>query len=105
MRRRPPRATLFPYTTLFRSGRPPVVPLLLRRSASLRTCDGSEEFEVVEVTHRHSGPHYTAHPKALYPKRHLRASDCCFDIREQPELREDHRSRGVAVERLDLPVH
>src|SRR5580700_4489583 len=36
---------------------------------------------------------------------HLRASDGCFDIREHAELREDHRSRGVAVERLDLAVH
>src|SRR5712675_3561704 len=36
---------------------------------------------------------------------HLRVSDGCFDIREHAELREDHRSRGVAVERLDLAVH
>src|SRR6201993_2844128 len=32
-------------------------------------------------------------------------SDGCFDIREHAKLREDHRSRGVAVERLDLTVH
>jgi MarR family 2-MHQ and catechol resistance regulon transcriptional repressor len=32
-------------------------------------------------------------------------SDGCFDIREHAELREDHRTRGVAVERLDLVVH
>src|SRR5260221_177337 len=36
---------------------------------------------------------------------HLRVSDGCFDIREHAELREDHRSRGVAVDRLDLAVH
>src|SRR5246127_2675371 len=36
---------------------------------------------------------------------HLRASDGCIDIREHAELREDHRSRGVTVERLDLAVH
>src|SRR5229473_870025 len=36
---------------------------------------------------------------------HLRVSDGCFDIREHAELREDHGSRGVAVERLDLAIH
>src|SRR5215470_2639046 len=35
----------------------------------------------------------------------LRASDRCLDVREHAELREHHRSRGVAVERLDLAVH
>src|SRR5579862_3165263 len=42
---------------------------------------------------------------ALSEAGHLRVSDGCFDIREHAELREDHRSRGVAVERLDLAVH
>src|ERR1700676_4966853 len=36
---------------------------------------------------------------------YLRVSDGSFDIREHAELREDHRSRGVAVERPDLAVH
>src|SRR5438132_8429793 len=34
MIRRPPRSTLFPYTTLFRSERPPKAPRADRRSAS-----------------------------------------------------------------------
>src|SRR5712671_727816 len=36
---------------------------------------------------------------------HLRVSDGCLDFREHAELREDHRSRGIAVERLDLAVY
>src|SRR5260370_20347861 len=31
--------------------------------------------------------------------------DRCLDVREHAELREDQRSRRVAVERLDLAVH
>jgi len=31
--------------------------------------------------------------------------DRSFDIREHAELREDHRSRGVAIERSDFTVH
>src|SRR3972149_427310 len=37
MIRRPPRSTLFPYTTLFRSGRPEAHPPALRRSQSNRS--------------------------------------------------------------------
>lgn len=42
---------------------------------------------------------------AVSKRRHLRASDGCFEVRKHAELREDHSSRGVAVERLDLAVH
>src|SRR6266478_8468614 len=47
----------------------------------------------------------TSSNRGVSEARHLRVSDGCFDIREHAELREDHRSRGVAVERLDLAVH
>src|SRR5579864_2759432 len=43
--------------------------------------------------------------RGVFAARRLRASDGRFDIREHAELREDHRSRRVAVERLDLAVH
>src|SRR5258708_996674 len=47
----------------------------------------------------------TSSNRGVSEARHLRVSDGCFDIREHAELREDHRSRGVAVERLDLAIH
>jgi len=47
----------------------------------------------------------TSSSRGVSAARRLRASDGRFDIREHAELREDHRSRGVAVERLDLAVH
>src|SRR5258708_3413412 len=47
----------------------------------------------------------TSSNRGVSEARHLRVSDGCFDIREHAELCEDHRSRGVAVERLDLAVH
>src|SRR6478672_13401852 len=43
MIRRPPRSTLFPYTTLFRSWKPPHTPDVRARSGSLRTFFRSEE--------------------------------------------------------------
>src|SRR2546425_5398000 len=47
MIRRPPRSTLFPYTTLFRSGRPPRRPARPRSSSSpsLVLCPGARSEE------------------------------------------------------------
>src|SRR5258708_11331817 len=53
MIRRPPRSTLFPYTTLFRSGpRPPLVPLERRPLAALRE---GQDHHPGALLHRRSG--------------------------------------------------
>src|SRR3712207_8493455 len=58
MIRRPPRSTLFPYTTLFRSGLPP---RLLRRTAPRRgrwrVVDGESRVAVVTGAARRSEEH------------------------------------------------
>src|SRR2546422_10007116 len=52
MIRRPPRSTLFPYTTLFRSSGPPQVPITAAQY-------------VTNVTNTYSGPEYPGGPN--YP--------------------------------------
>src|SRR3712207_7380141 len=64
MIRRPPRSTLFPYTTLFRSGRrparPPTLPDVPTEDRSLRIddvviSDVSECYVIAEIGHNHQG--------------------------------------------------
>src|SRR3712207_7901671 len=50
MIRRPPRSTLFPYTTLFRSGRPPPVPAEQQVRQRERS-DEREQQRQVEARH------------------------------------------------------
>src|SRR3712207_7691108 len=52
MIRRPPRSTLFPYTTLFRSGGAHLVVLQLDLDARALQLDGHLRAQVGEVVHR-----------------------------------------------------
>src|SRR3712207_7374898 len=64
MIRRPPRSTLFPYTTLFRSQQGPVAPKRLgqERPGHGRVVQGGGvELHELDVGHRHAGPHGHGH--------------------------------------------
>src|SRR3712207_8817369 len=58
MIRRPPRSTLFPYTTLFRSGRDAV-----EHHAQLRLADAEARPCLASLAHR-SGPEARARPRS-----------------------------------------
>src|SRR5687768_17873875 len=60
--RRPPRSTLFPYTTLFRSTRPP--PPRPRPAPRKRRPEGREEL-------RHDQPRSEEHTSELQSRLHL----------------------------------
>src|SRR2546422_4175728 len=69
MIRRPPRSTLFPYTTLFRSAScAPPVPRLLARLASLRTPNGRA---AVSTRNRRHPSRSEEHTSELQSRLHL----------------------------------
>src|SRR2546422_8562674 len=77
MIRRPPRSTLFPYTTLFRSPHPPRVPL----SGSRRPADAR----------RHRAPRSEEHTSELQSRLHL---VCRLLLEKKKKLRRAPADRG-----------
>src|SRR2546422_6334608 len=67
MIRRPPRSTLFPYTTLFRSTPPPPTPLVDDRRFGRDAHADEVVFEPFEVVLRHHVGHEEARDVALFP--------------------------------------
>src|SRR5689334_24531312 len=88
MIRRPPRATLFPYTTLFRSGGVHVLHVADRRGAGGQLVDHGVDEAVVEVVeavgHRHDAGEHR--------RREARAAD-----RKSTRLNSSHSSISYAV--------
>src|SRR3712207_9478944 len=72
MIRRPPRSTLFPYTTLFRSARPKARPRAAARS------DEDERPSLQPLSHR--------------PRTHSGAEHCSLDFGTQSFRSEEHTS-------------
>src|SRR2546428_4152454 len=85
MIRRPPRSTLFPYTTLFRSQLHPVeprprqeLPLFVGQREELRSEEHTSELQSrsdlvcrLLLEKKKDGPHSRSHPHPVHPHRWL----------------------------------
>src|SRR2546430_5523268 len=88
MIRRPPRSTLFPYTTLFRS--PPATP---HRQVELAADEDVVEVEVVADPRAHRGPvdhHGAPTPNAPLPLGHRRHHHQARDHDRDPHCESTH---------------
>src|ERR1035438_881895 len=103
MRRRPPRSTLFPYTTLFRSGQvypgkqvPAVLGLRILEASLEARRPGQEPAEIRR--HLAPAPRRTAPDRALYRVGRVRQSRTDQPVKEHGlGGRPESRARGVHV--------
>src|SRR2546430_3598030 len=77
MIRRPPRSTLFPYTTLFRSG--PLEPLETKRSIRTKRPIGSMRSRQNQTVHRNKWP-----PRSMH--RLVRSEEHTSELQSQSNL-------------------
>src|SRR3712207_8777260 len=92
MIRRPPRSTLFPYTTLFRSGRAMLQPALLRQP--------TQEAQASQVRHpRLIGEHLQIGIVVVAPEIHggPPSSDYHYKDRKSTRLNSSHANISYAV--------
>src|SRR2546422_7296641 len=100
MIRRPPRSTLFPYTTLFRSIEAPLV----RRDGELRATDWDEAVEHVATRLRRSEEHTSELQSRLHlvcrlllekKKKYIRPPLITVDVIARRSLTRSHLMNGV----------
>src|SRR5690242_21523852 len=89
MRRRPPRSTLFPYTTLFRS-RQPTRPAIVRRAPTRRAASDPMWSLLLQVQ-------CGAPTGRDVLGRHGHGSDCLEQDRKSTRLNSSHMSISYAV--------
>src|SRR5256886_10667096 len=88
MIRRPPRSTLFPYTTLFRSPHLPIEPRLMRRAPARRT------FNVARFPFEFVGQPFNTFRAAF---EHDLAAVLCHQDRKSTRLNSSHSQISYAV--------
>src|SRR2546430_6884970 len=101
MIRRPPRSTLFPYTTLFRSNPPRRVPTLRRR----RACDRDSECPARRSSHSSScRPRSEEHTSELQSQSNL---VCRLLLEKKKKIKQivTHRSSLIAITNSTVRSH
>src|SRR2546429_8838269 len=99
MIRRPPRSTLFPYTTLFRSGRG-----IGHAPRAPAHAEGPSNIDNFSVALRHHGRQHGAH--GMKAAVHVQADDTLKILRRRfgPSLADRARAAGDVDENVDAAI-